>query len=567
MKFKGRLMLIILVPTVFLCVCVAYMSVSSVKELGEKDIKSELCSFAYSTLERYEAIEGDAYEVDTKALSLKKGDTVITADTSAIDNLKSKTDIDTTVFVGEKRAMTTIMNSDGKPIIGTPAGEEVIKTVLDNGEEYFANEIVINETDYAGYYVPLVQKNSDEVIGMIFSGKARVDIESAISKVVMKIIIFAFIILLLSIIGTGILSNRMAKAMNHVSDEMGKLARGNLKLSISDSAVHRTDEIGDVAKSSSQVVAQLTQVITNIVNTSTTIEEFSEKFVESFQSINDNIKNIDNAVTEIANGATSQAEETQTASQGVNIIGNAVDDTVTNVNGLSQSASKMKEYNATVRATLEDLAAISDSTKESVSAVYEQTNATNHSANEIRIATDLITEIASQTNLLSLNASIEAARAGENGKGFAVVADEIRNLSEQSKESADTIMARVQELLSNSALSVSTMNDMSSVIVHQNQVIEKTKQLFVSLNEEIGNVSVAIEEIGQQIKRLDEAKCKVVDVVENLSSIAEENAASAEETSASMNELEDIVRKCSAVTGEMVELSKELVEGTSVFQL
>ena len=177
----------------------------------------------------------------------------------------------------------------------------------------------------------------------------------------------------------------------------------------------------------------------------------------------------------------------------------------------------------------------------------------------------MITEIASQTNLLSLNASIEAARAGEMGKGFAVVADEIRTLSEQSRESAEKIGNIVNDLLENSNLSVSTMNEMTEVIEKQNAKIDNTKELFDSLNVEIGSVSTAVESIGKQTEVLENVKNKVLGIVESLAAIAEENAASAEETSASMNELEHTVAECNQVTGEMVAISKKLKEDTNLF--
>ncbi len=227
----------------------------------------------------------------------------------------------------------------------------------------------------------------------------------------------------------------------------------------------------------------------------------------------------------------------------------------------------MKSYSDTAGVTLGQLVGISEKTKKSVDQVQKQTNLTNQSAQDIRAATDLITNIASQTNLLSLNASIEAARAGENGRGFAVVADEIRGLSEQSKESAEKIVKIVNNLLQNSNTSVHTMNEVADIIVEQNRKLQDTKEMFESLNIEIDSVATAITEIGEQTELLNQTKDTVMNIVDNLAAIAEENAANTEQTSESMVELNQIVQECSDSTGELVALAGELVQNTKKFEL
>ena len=125
----------------------------------------------------------------------------------------------------------------------------------------------------------------------------------------------------------------------------------------------------------------------------------------------------------------------------------------------------------------------------------------------------MITEIADQTNLLSLNASIEAARAGDQGRGFAVVADEIRNLSEQSRNSAEQIVVVISELIQNSDMSVHTMNHLKELMNSQNEMLTDTKNVFDNLNHEIVGVTDAVGSISSQIQALDQVKLQSLSLV------------------------------------------------------
>lgn len=325
--------------------------------------------------------------------------------------------------------------------------------------------------------------------------------------------------------------------------------------------------MGDISRSLQSLIHSFTDILHKILSTSDSLAEFSGKFKASFASISESIENIDTAVDEIANGATSQADETQKANNEMTNIGKAIDYTFTNVESLTASAQKMTELNTTANTTLSELLEISKKTKESVDIVQEQTNITNQSALQIQAATDLITDIASQTNLLSLNASIEAARAGEHGRGFAVVAEEIRILADQSKESANTINAIVNNLINNSNTSVNTMSQVAENIINQNEKLDSTKDTFSTLDGEINEVGTSIKKITTLINHLAKMKEKVLNSVENLAAIAQENAASTEETSASMIELSKIVADCTLATEDIVTLAEELAANTKQFKL
>lgn len=494
-----------------------------------------------------------------------KGDVQISENYEDIDILKEKTGIDTTIFYGDTRVTTTLLDENGKRFIGSKASAEVTQKVLKEGQELFLPSIQLAGEECCAYYIPLRQVGSDEVIGMFFAGTPRSQVTAVIADSRNQILVFMIVAMLIVVTLSFFLAKGMSKAMTLATREMNKVSNGILRYEVNEKTIKRTDEIGEITRATKTVVESLSKIIGNIIETSSKLESFAENFIGSFTSINTNIEYIDAAVSEIAKGATTQAMETQEANNGVTKMGNAIDDTAGNVTILENSAEKMKEYNAKAHSTLQALAEINEKTKGSVLIVYNQTNATNKSANEIRAATDLINGIANQTNLLSLNASIEAARAGEMGRGFAVVANEIRNLSQQSRESAGKIIDIVNGLIHNSDSSVITMNEMTKIMDEQNVMIENTSVVFNSLNGEVTNVATAIASIGKQVSFLETIKTRVLGAVESLASIAQENAASAEETSASMSQLENAVAECSKVTAEMLELSQKLVEDTSKF--
>lgn len=565
MRLALKLSLTVAIPILLITVTGILLGGIKQNDLSESLVKREISGVARSVRQIYMELEKDgkfAMEGDT----LSKGTRKLSGDYELIDELKKEQDVEISLFYGDIRILTTLTDDAGKREINTKLSSEVYEK-LQKGEDYFASDIELFGKPYSGYYVPLYQTGTKDIVGSVFCGRSQTQVNDGLKSTILSmsaamvgIFIISFILVLFMII-------RVVKSLDGAVNNLGNVAKGVLNFEMKPHLLERSDEVGDIARAIQALIHSLHDILTNITDSSKALEDFSDQFSFSFKKISDSITNVNHAVEEIATGATNQAHETMNANQRVAEMGQALEETSISVETLSSSSEKMKEYNKIAGDNLEELNAISEKTRASVVAVQEQTNLTNHSAQQIREATDLITDISAQTNLLSLNASIEAARAGENGKGFAVVANEIRNLSEQSRQSAERIVEIVNTLLENSDTSVRTMNKVAENIEIQNDKLSETGNMFQSLNTEIYGVADAIVQIRHQTDALNEQKATVTSIVDSLAAIAEENAASTEETSASMMELNDTIATCHEATAELTRLAVQLTENTKQFDI
>ena len=565
MRLAFKLSLTVSIPLLLITLIGIAISAGKQNSISKDLVEREVSGIAASVREAYIEM-ADGADFAMSGDTLKKENETLSENYELIDKLKQERDVELSIFYGDTRVLTTLKDSSGKREINKKMSKEIYD-IIQRGESYFTDDLELFGVPYSGCYVPLYQPNSDKIVGSIFCGRSQAEVNAAAHSTIVSMALSMMGVFIVAIVIGMFVITRIVKHLDGAVDYLGTLSKGALNLTVKKDLVVRKDEVGDIARAIQRLVESMRDIITNITTSSQALQGFSEKFSASFDRIAESINNVNIAVDEIANGSSSQAAETMSASQKVTQMGTALDETTANVETLGSSSVKMREYNKTAAKNLDELSAISETTKSSVLLVQNQTNQTNDSAQEIREATELITDIANQTNLLSLNASIEAARAGENGRGFAVVADEIRNLSEQSRESAERIVEIVHTLIANSNTSVTTMNEVAENIRTQNNKIEETGEMFRSLNEEIAEVTEAIEKIRKQTEALDVQKKEVLDIVDGLAAIAEQNAAGTEETSASMAEFHEIIDSCHEATEELTKLAQNLADHTERFTL
>jgi methyl-accepting chemotaxis protein len=565
MKITTKIILMVLLPLIFISVSSIVMAGRNQEDTAYDLMEEKLQAIALDVDSTYQVYSDGDYSYEDGVL--KKGDLVLSDNYDLIDRIKQESNVEVTLFWGTERAITTVTDSNGKRAVGTTIDADFAKEILAGTREcQFTKSIEIAGADYCGYYVPLTQ-NDGEIVGLIFTGRAKTDVVNDIRSSEMKMALGMLVILLVTAAVVTVLVRKIITALKHTTVRLDEVATGRLDIQIESDMMARGDEIGDMYHSIQSMVDSLKGILHNLMKNSHALENFSDEFESSFDTIVENITSVNGAIGEVANGAAAQANETMEANNEIVQMGNSIEGANSDIEMLNQNSIKMQKYSHSAEETLQELADISSQTSSSIEDVKQQTNLTNESAQAIQKATDMITSIASQTNMLSLNASIEAARAGENGRGFAVVADEIRNLSEQSRESAEQITSIVSELILNSNTSVETMNLVSEGVEEQNEKLENTKNMFISLNQEIESVSHGVEKIQQSMVELGRVKDTVLSNVEQLAAIAEENAASTEETSASMTELQNIVQRCQEQIQILVQISSDLNDHTQKFTL
>ena len=362
-------------------------------------------------------------------------------------------------------------------------------------------------------------------------------------------------------------STRMFKQVGQMQGMIDRMK--NLDFTVDETEtklLQSKDEFGIMAKALASLQQKLGETVSQIKNQSDRLFDSSNGMYKNISNMNQTTDQVDRAVQEIAEGATNQANETQKANENVITIGTMIEDTNNEVEELKKTAKNMQEAQRTAHEILEELGTVNQHTKASVEEIAQQTMTTNVSATKIREVTGLITDIAEETNLLSLNASIEAARAGEAGRGFAVVASQIQKLAEQSDASAKQIEIIIDQLVADSEKAVATMEQVQRIIDEQSQDVDRTGEVFRSVSDGIQKSIDGINLIGQKVQQMDQARIVVVDTVSNLSAIAEENAASTQESSASVTSITGIADEMQISSEDMRKIAEDLDQRMAAFK-
>lgn len=566
MNIKKKILAITISPVLILGIVSMLFIVTMVKNSLLDEIEDALKGTAAATLAAYDQNTGD-YIQSTNG-DIWKGSYNVSKSESLVDRIKSNAGMDVTFFYGDKRIMTSALDTNGERILGSTAGEKIVEKVLKGGEEYFSHAVSIDGTLNYGYFMPVYQNDSDnQIIGMVFVGTDKHAKDAVINKIIGSIATAVGVIMLICIAVSVKLAAGMSKNIKSSVELVGKIAEGDLNVWVDDKLLKKKDEIGELSRVTITFRDAMQSTIKDITRNAKALLDAAQLLGTAADNTNGTMDNVRKAVSQVVDNSQMQAENSRDTSGHMQVMGENITETSKEAELLSVNASSMQLSSEKASKTLGDLRSINEDVKRIITEVQEQTNRTNDSVQKIHTATTFINSIAEDTSLLSLNASIEAARAGESGRGFAVVAEQIKNLSEQSNTSSKEIEATADMLSIDSAKAVQAMQQMQQIIASQSESMQETQKVVAEVIDEIASSMRSIAQIKESTGRLENARNEVLQAVEHLSDIAQDNLANTQNTYEQTEVVADTFKQVYNSADELKTIADELVKSIEYFKV
>jgi methyl-accepting chemotaxis protein len=380
---------------------------------------------------------------------------------------------------------------------------------------------------------------------------------------ILSIVFVTLACIIAGVIGT-VIAGGIGSEIVKLAKSIAMAAKGDLTTKFK---TKRKDEFLILSNSLMDMVGGMRNLIETVASFGSKVNGSADTLSHTSSDILVSTKDISLAIGEIEKGVVQQASDTEQCLVQMSDLSDKINQVYESTYEIEQIAKDTKTIVGGGLVTMDELSNKSSATTDITHTVINEIEALELQSRNIANFVNVINEIASQTNLLSLNASIEAARAGDAGRGFAVVAEEIRKLADQSVNASNQINSIVSEIQNKTKVTVVSAKKAENIVGSQMEALAKTISTFNNINEHVGNLVNNLNNISEGVKGIEAAKDETLDAIRNISAVSQQTATSSEEVSATATNQISSVEYLSQSAAELAEDSKKLEEAIQMFQI
>lgn len=357
---------------------------------------------------------------------------------------------------------------------------------------------------------------------------------------------------------------RILEPLRDLGGVMTEAGKGDLTVS---AIAPHADEIGLLVNECNGLITSLAEIAGQVRTSAESVTNAATQLSASSQEINASSMEISSSVQQIAHGAELQSRKVEETSAAMQSMSTTIQEIATRaVEASSTSDDAAQAAAAGEQATREAIAKIGE-VRDAIQILAGSVETLGHRSAEIGSIVDVITTIADQTNLLSLNAAIEAARAGESGRGFSVVAEEVRKLAEGSGKAAEQIGELIKDVQQETAKALKYMEIGTSEVHVGAAVVERSGESLRVINEAVTRTVAIAQEIAAVTADQARRTTNIDKAMHDIAAVVEQNAASAEETAAAAEQQTACMEEISSSAQDLADMARRLEESALQFHL
>ncbi|WEZ00827.2 methyl-accepting chemotaxis protein TlpC [Bacillus subtilis] len=527
----------------------------SMKQMATEKAKGDL---ALSSTYIDDVMSGDWQVKNNK---LYKGQTQINGNEELVDLLGEKTGDTITIFQGDTRVATNVMKN-GERAVGTQASSEVIAAVLKKGKRFYGQADVAGSS-YQTAYMPLKDQNGS-IIGMLYTGANQSILASLTQSLFTQFAIVLVIVIMVSVILVLLFTRKINKRLNALKSAFESAGNGDMTIEVSDKT---GDELSELSVYYNKMRMKLNDTIQTVQQSALQLASASQQLSAGAEETNQASEKITEAVQQIANGAQDQITRIENSESSLKQASADIRDISANTAAIADKGQLAQSKADIGQKEIANVQAQMDAIHQSIQKSGEIIHQLNGRSKQIEQILSVITQIADQTNLLSLNAAIEAARAGEQGKGFAVVADEVRKLAEESQQSAGQISKLIIEIQKDMNRSARSVEHVKTEAAEGVTMIQRTRDAFKEIAAATGEISAEISDLSASVTNISASAHQINDSFAANTADIKESTKNTRQAAALTEEQFAAMEEITAASETLSQLAEELTGIISQFKM